>query len=234
MAETARFALPLIEAAQAQKHVTVNEALARADALAAGRVEALDRADPPPAPGEGTLWGIGTGATGAWAGQDGRMAILLNGGWMFADPWTGWALWNVETGGVWRHGPAGWAPEGAAASPGGARTLIAVAETDHALSPGPNSATDPIIPDKAVVIGVTGRVLAPIGGATAWQLGVAGAPDRYGSGFATASGAFAEGVTGQPLAYFGGTALLLTALGGDFTQGTVRLAVHYIAVSAPV
>ena len=34
MAETAKLTLPLLEAAQAQKHVTVNEALVRLDAAA--------------------------------------------------------------------------------------------------------------------------------------------------------------------------------------------------------
>jgi len=33
MDETARIGLPLVQAAQAQKHVTVNEAFARLDAL---------------------------------------------------------------------------------------------------------------------------------------------------------------------------------------------------------
>ena len=87
MSETARFRLPLLESGQAQKHVTVNEALARADCLAAGRVEELGRTTPPETPAEGTLWGVGSGATGAFTGQDGRMALFLGGGWSFADPW---------------------------------------------------------------------------------------------------------------------------------------------------
>ena len=233
MAETARFALPLLEAAQAQKHVTVNEALARADALAAGRVEALGRTAPPAAPGEGTLWGVGAGATGAFAGQDGRVALFLNGGWSFAEPWAGWAVWDAETGRAWRYTPPGWAGEPAGASPGGARTDSEVVEIDHTLAAGASSTTTALIPDKAVVIGVTGRVTAAISGASTWSLGVDGAPDRYGAGFATAAGAFAAGVTGQPQAYFGATALVLTAAGGDFTGGTVRLAVHYLALTPP-
>ena len=235
MAETPRFALPLLDAAQAQKHVTVNEALARTDALAAGRVEALGRTAPPAEPGEGTLWGVGAGATGAFAGQDGRVALFLNGGWTFADPWQGWALWEAASGALWRYGPGGWTPAGGAgaASPGGAATALLIAETDHAVGTGASSTTAAIIPDKAVVIGVTARVTEAIGGATGWQLGVTGAPDRYGSGFGTAAGSFAEGVTGQPQAYFGGTSLVLTAEGADFAGGTVRLAVHVLTVTAP-
>lgn len=232
MSETARFRLPLLEAGQAQKHVTVNEALARADCLAAGRVEELGRTTPPETPAEGTLWGVGPGATGAFAGQDGRMALFLGGGWSFADPWEGWRLWEAATARDWRHGPGGWVTADAA-SPGGASTALAIAETEHALSAGPTSTTGPIIPDKAVVLGVTGRVTHTITGAASWQLGVAGATDRYGSGFGTAAGAFAQGVTGQPQAYYGATPLLLTAAGGEFSGGTVRLAVHYLALTPP-
>ena len=47
MSETPRFAMPLLDAAQAQKHVTVNEALMRADMLAAACVESRHLADPP-------------------------------------------------------------------------------------------------------------------------------------------------------------------------------------------
>lgn len=233
MPDTARLSLPLLDAAQAQKHVTVNEALARADALTAGRAEALDRADPPAAPAEGTLWGVGPGATGAWAGQEGRMALFLNGGWSFADPWDGWTLWDAETRAARRHGPGGWSVAALSGSPGGAATVAQVAEIDHVLAAGASSATSAVIPDKAVVLGVTGRVVAAIGGASGWSLGVAGAATRYGSGFGAGTGSFARGVTGQPQAYFGDTALLLTAEGGDFTAGTVRLAVHYLAISPP-
>jgi hypothetical protein len=212
--------------------VTVNEALARADCLAAGRVEELGRTTPPETPAEGTLWGVGPGATGAFAGQDGRMALFLGGGWSFADPWEGWRLWEAATARDWRHGPGGWVAADAA-SPGGASTALAIAETEHALSAGPTSTTGPIIPDKAVVLGVTGRVTQTITGAASWQLGVARATERYGSGFGTAAGAFAQGVTGQPQAYYGATPLLLTAAGGEFSGGTVRLAVHYLALTPP-
>ena len=39
--------LPFLDGAQAQKHVTVNEALARLDAFATGRVESLGQTTPP-------------------------------------------------------------------------------------------------------------------------------------------------------------------------------------------
>jgi len=47
MTETNQFQLPLVQASQAQKHVTVNEALARLDAAAQLRLESIVIAVPP-------------------------------------------------------------------------------------------------------------------------------------------------------------------------------------------
>jgi len=233
MAETARFGVTLLEAAQAQKHVTMNEALARLDALGAGRVEALGTVDPPADPAEGAMWAIGAGATGAWAGQDGRLAMARNGGWDFATPFRGQSLWDAETGTEWRHDGNGWVDGVIAATPGGAMTQSLVAEIDHAVAAGASSTTAPFIPDKAVVIGVTARVIEEIGGAAAWSLGVVGSLTRYGTGFGVEAGAFAHGVTTEPLAYYGGTSLVLSAAGDDSTGGTVRIAAHFLAVRPP-
>ena len=52
MSDTQRFAMPLLDAAQAQKHVTVNEALARIDALAAGQALTVGDTAPPASPTE--------------------------------------------------------------------------------------------------------------------------------------------------------------------------------------
>jgi hypothetical protein len=90
MDETARLGLPLLQAAQAQKHVTVNAALARLDGLLPLVIVGRDRVDPPdPAP-EGAVWAVPEGATGAWTGQAGRLALAVNGGWEFVTPDRGW------------------------------------------------------------------------------------------------------------------------------------------------
>jgi hypothetical protein len=64
-------------------------------------------------------------------------------------------------------------------------------------------------------------------------LGVTGSPDRHGAGIGIGLNSFATGVTGSPLAYYGGSSLLLTAVGADFTSGEVRIAVHYFELSPP-
>ncbi len=226
--------MPLLDAAQAQKHVTVNEALVRADTFGAGRVEAQDLTTPPGSPGDGEAWIVASGATGVWAGHDGEIALFLNGGWEFAQPWTGARYWVAAEAALTVWTGAKWVSGLVAASPGGATTVQRVVEIDHILATGASSVTAGTIPDKAVVLGVTGRVTDAITGVTGWSLGVAGATTRYGSGYGTALGSFAHGVSGQPLAYYGGTALEITAEGGSFTAGTIRLAVHLQEISAPV
>jgi hypothetical protein len=232
MSDTPRFAMPLLDAAQAQKHVTVNEALARADALAAGRAERRDLSAPPASAADGEVFIVGQGAIGDWAGQDGALALFLNGGWEVVAPWQGATFWvAAERLRVTRVGGA-WVEGRAAGASGGAATLGRVIELDQPLS-GAVVTTAAVIPDKAVVLGVTGRVIEAIGGATAWSLGVAGSAGRYGTGYGIGKDSFAHGVSGQPQAYYGGTALVVTAEGGSFTGGTVRLAVHCMEVVPP-
>lgn len=232
MSDTPRFAMPLLDAAQAQKHVTVNEALMRADLLASARVERRDYAVAPEEPGDGEVYLVAGGATGVWGGHDGSLALALNGGWEFVAPWEGAEFWVAAEGlrVTWLRGA--WVEGWAAGAEGGAATLARVITFDQPMS-GASVTTAAIIPDKAVVTGVTGRVIEEITGAGAWSLGVDGGEDRYGSGYGTGAGSFIHGVTGQPLAYYGGTALLLTASGGSFTGGKVRLAVHFTEIRPP-
>ena len=70
MTDTPRLALPAIEAAQAQKHVTHNEALALLDALTHLAVESRALSAPPGQPGEGNSYIPAPGASGAWSGWD--------------------------------------------------------------------------------------------------------------------------------------------------------------------
>lgn len=231
MAETPRLALPLLESGQAQKHVTVNEALARLDAFGAAQALSRSRAAPPDVAGEGDLYVVAPGATGAWTGRDGLLAAFQNGGWVFAAPEPGRRLFIADEGCESVFDGAGWAPGAVAAA--GAATGLAVLVQDHAVGAGAVSTTSPFIPEKAIVLGVTARVLEDLSGAATWRLGVDGAPDRYGAGLGTTRGAYAEGVTGQPVTYYGPTALRLEAESGAFTGGLVRFAAHVLRLTPP-
>ena len=233
MSNSPRIGLPYLDAAQAQKHVTMNEALARLDIVAAARVETRALASPPVSPLEGEAHIVPDAAGGAWVGQDGNIAAFLNGGWDFIVPWAGWRLWVTSDSGFVVYDGVDWQLASQPTSPGGALSALRQVEIDHTVAAGSTSATTLFIPDKAIVLGVTGRVTTAITGATAWSLGVTGSSTRYGSGIGVGFNAFAHGVTGSPLAYFGGSSLLLTAEGSDFTGGVVRLAVHYFELSPP-
>jgi hypothetical protein len=64
MTTTPHLALPLIAAAQAQKHVTHNEALFAVDALLHCAVKDKDLAAPPASPAEGDRYIVAGAATG--------------------------------------------------------------------------------------------------------------------------------------------------------------------------
>jgi hypothetical protein len=96
MSDTANLRLPLLEAAQAQKHVTVNEGLGLLDALAQIAVQDRDLAAPPAAPVDGQCWIVGADPTGAWAGRAGQLAAWRDGAWRFSAPRAGWIAYAVD------------------------------------------------------------------------------------------------------------------------------------------
>lgn len=108
MTLTKHLALPLIDAAQAQKHVTHNEALALLDALAHLAVSARDAATPPATPAEGDRLLVGAAATGAFAGKDFQVATFLAGGWTFLSPQAGWRVYVADESRLLVFDGAGW------------------------------------------------------------------------------------------------------------------------------
>ena len=82
--------LPLILPAQAQKHVTHNEALLLLDALVQLAVLDRDRNAPPETALVGDRHIVAAAPTGLWAGQEGKLAIMTATGWQFMAPRPGW------------------------------------------------------------------------------------------------------------------------------------------------
>lgn len=233
MTETTQLGLPLVQPAQAQKHVTVNEAFARLDALAQITL-AGQGAVAPVSPVEGALYTVEAGASGAWTGEDGRLALFLNGGWSFVTPQVGWRGWRADTGVAVAFDGVDWVPGGGAFSPNGAGFVQRSIEIDHSIGAGATSSVSGFIPANATVYGITGRVLADIGGASSLEVGVAGSSNRYGSGIGVSAGAWLRGITGNPLAYYSDTDVVLTATGGSFAgTGVLRLAVHFAELTLP-
>jgi hypothetical protein len=108
--QSPNLALPLLLPAQAQKHVTHNEALSLLDLLVQLRVASFDAVTPPAQPEDGEIHALGDGATGAWAGQDGLLAAWVGGGWLFVPPRDGWRAWDTAQGGLRVFDGGAWSP----------------------------------------------------------------------------------------------------------------------------
>ncbi|PIB24955.1 hypothetical protein BFP76_07320 [Amylibacter kogurei] len=228
MSETSQFNLPLIQSSQAQKHVTVNEALARIDALAQLRLRSVNTNSPPATPTQGDAFAVPVGGIAEWSGMDGTIAIYANGGWVNVLPKSGWRAWVEDSscyhtylGNQWRAEQPYQVINGAAFTP-------AVFHIDHTITAGADNTTADIIPSHSVISAVTARVITPIitDGASSWSMGVAGASGRYGSQYGLALNSYAIGLTGQPQAYYADTPLLIEPETGAFVSGEIRFAVH--------
>ena len=108
MAETGRLALPLLEAGQARKEMTVNEALARLDLAVQAKVEAVGVSTPPVAPVEGQGWIVGDSPNGAWTGKAAAIAGWTAGGWRFLAAREGMRVWSAADGTVVTHSGGAW------------------------------------------------------------------------------------------------------------------------------
>ena len=93
MSNSANLGLPFIEAAQAQKHVTHNEAIRGLDVLVQLSVIDRDLNVPPASPLDGDRYLVANGASGNWLGQDTNIAGWQDGNWAFYTPKAGWLCW---------------------------------------------------------------------------------------------------------------------------------------------
>lgn len=90
MSLTPRLNLPYLAAGQAQKHVTLNEALLALDAICQLVLKSTTVATPPASAAEGDCHAVPAGAGGVWAAQVGQIAGWFDGGWQFFTPGEGW------------------------------------------------------------------------------------------------------------------------------------------------
>jgi hypothetical protein len=235
MAKTTQFELPLVAPAQAQKHVTVNEALARLDAVAQLRVASSSVETPPSTITDGKSFLVPVGATGDWSGRAGQIAVGANGGWVFLTPKAGWLAWDESSGSRRLFDGVGWVADAVVASSHGAVTTLRAIEFEHTVVAGQTNLTSVLIPSHSQVVGVTARVILAMSGTglSGWRVGVSGSDARYGSGLGTALNAYLLGLSGSPVTYYAPTPLLLTAEGGTFIAGTIRFALHILQIAPP-
>jgi len=242
--QTTRLALPYLMAAQAQKHVTHNEALRLIDGLLHLTVVDRTTTSPPGSAADGDAWIVAGGATGEWAGWDGDVAMRVDGAWVRLSAVEGMRAWDqAEATLILRAGGA-WLPideaigtiaraasvdvaEGAT----DATTGLAVIEETLATTSGASVTSTVVIPDRAICLGVSVRVTSAIIGPTSFDCGIAGEASKFGGALGIAAGSVNRGVIG-PQAFYADTPVVLAANGSDFAGGEVRIAIHTITVGA--
>jgi hypothetical protein len=232
MTDTPRLKLPAIEAAQAQKHVTHNEALALLDAFVQLAVESRGANTPPGSPAEGDTYIVAPSATGAWLGWETSLALYSGGGWIRLNPPAGAKAFVKDEratvtycDGVWRDGLA-------LTSHGGRVTLRANEEELTLSGAFTETSNAAFIPDRAIVLGVSSRTTQAITGATSYAVGIVSDTTKFGDLLGIALNSTNVGVIG-PTAFYADTKVRVTANGSNFTGGKVRLAIHFLEMTAP-
>ena len=109
---TTHLGLPYLMAAQAQKHVTHNEALRLLDAMVQLAVLDRTRTAPPASPADGDRHLVASGATGLWAGWDLNVAFWVDGAWIRLVPRPGWLVWIADEGAFLVWSGSSWASVG--------------------------------------------------------------------------------------------------------------------------
>lgn len=233
MTDTPNLSLPLLQPAQAQKHVTVNEALVRLDALAQLCLASVTTVAPPGLPAEGAAYGVPAGAADAWAGRDGQVAVHSAGGWVFLPARRGWRAMVLDAGAPAIFDGTGWRLGAGTLGGSGAGLSFRSVEMEVPLTGGASVTTPVAFPERSIALGVTGRVIAGISGtATAWDLGLEGEPARFGSGLGLSLNSWVSGPA-APQVFWAATPLTITAVDGDFAGGAVLLAAHYAELALP-
>ena len=119
MADTPNLVLPYIQAAQAQKHVTHNEAIRLLDGMVQLAVVSQVLTAPPGSPVDGDRYIVASGATGLWTGWDLNVAFWIDGAWVRLIPRPGWVAYSVADAGFYSWTGAAWATFGGGGGGGG-------------------------------------------------------------------------------------------------------------------
>ncbi|MEP1934941.1 MAG: DUF2793 domain-containing protein [Roseibium sp.] len=231
---TPNLGMPEIAASQSQKHVTHNEALQIPDALIELTVKSRTVSAPPGGETDGDRYIVPAGSTGDFAGQAGKIAYYRDAAWTFYTPIEGWKAYVQAEGGYSVFDGAAWnGPDvtSVASTVNGAVSKIAAIEEELTLASASVSSSI-VIPNRAVVFGVTTRTTDAVTGATSYDCGIAGEQSKFGGSLGAALGSTNAGVIG-PQAFYSDTVVVLTANGGNFSGGKVRIALHYFLPVVP-
>lgn len=110
MDATENLNLPYILPAQAQKHVTHNEAIKALDAILHLAVLSRTLSSPPASPAGGDRYIVPAGAGGAWTGQAKAVAAFQDDAWTFYPPRAGWLAYVLDENVMLAFKGGAWAP----------------------------------------------------------------------------------------------------------------------------
>lgn len=229
---TSRLELPFLEQNQASKHITLNESLIILDCVAQLTVIDRDLATPPGSPGAGNCYIIAPGATGAWTGSAGKLAIFYANSWTIITPRKGWVCYVFDED-VFLKYDTSWElfQHTQAASSHGAASYFRTQEELLELSSGTSVSSTITVPANSLLLGACAYVVDTITGPSTFSLGDGSSATRFGSGIGLTAGTTYKGMIAPALNVSAGT-ITVSADGGAFTGGSVRISIHTIQIDA--
>jgi len=231
MSQTGRLGLPYIVTSQAQKEVTHNEGLNRLDAFVTPVVsEIVDT--PPVSPVVGVLVIVGTSPTGDFVAHENELAQYLTGGWIFYTPfkWMDAVVESLDS--RMSYDGSGWVPFGLIMKDSGEYLRVGHKQEDITVDSGVSVDSAITIPDRSILLTVNIRVMTAVTGATSFDVGITGEPNKFGGSIGVALDSTNVGVIG-PTAFYADTAIRLTANGSNFSGGVVRTTMQYLQPRGP-
>ena len=84
--------------------------LKRLGAVVGLSVKSRSLTAPPATPVDGDRYIVAAGATGAWAGRDGEIAVWIGGAWEFHAPRIGWLCYVEDEDLLSAYKASGWSP----------------------------------------------------------------------------------------------------------------------------
>jgi len=97
MTQTNNLAISLLEQSQAQKEITINQAIVRIDSLLNTAAKSRSLATPASSPAQGDLYIVASSPTGDWAGQAGKITYF-DAIWRFITPKAGFSIFVGDEG----------------------------------------------------------------------------------------------------------------------------------------
>jgi hypothetical protein len=217
----------------AQPHATFNAAMRALDAVVQLAVISRTIASPPGAPNEGDRYIVASSPTGVWTGQAGKVALFVEGQWLFFAPREGWLAWVAAEDTLVAWTGSAWDQRLVGSVNGGSVRLVASEEVLTLASGSTvDAAAGAVIQDRDIVFGVAMGTILAVTGVPSFGVGIAGEATKFGGALGIALNSTNIGVIG-PTAFYAPTPVRITATSGTFTGGQVRLILYAIRFTAP-